>query len=133
MLPLQRPERALRVSHVGSTHADCAPGGLRAGALESVRLDASELHHLAPLLGFGGDELAEVGRCCPLGRGMNERDQLIRPIFVICVSNQLYKEIAEITAPSSVGDSATLVRGAVLGFGGYAEFFWMPRMRSSAV
>src|SRR5438034_6681846 len=59
--------------------------------------------------------LFRSGRCCPLGRGMNERDQLIRPIFVICVSNQLYKEIAEITAPSSVGDSATLVRGRRLG------------------
>src|SRR5438034_6572027 len=59
--------------------------------------------------------LFRSGRCCPLGRGMNERDQLIRPIFVICVSNQLYKEIAEITAPSSVGDSATLVRERRLG------------------
>src|SRR5438034_11281135 len=59
--------------------------------------------------------LFRSGRCCPLGRGMNERDQLIRPIFVICVSNQLYKEIAEITAPSSVGDSTTLVRGRRLG------------------
>ena len=28
----------------------------------SVRLDAGELDHLAPLLGFLGDELAEVGR-----------------------------------------------------------------------
>src|SRR5205809_7382716 len=46
---------------------------------------------------------------------MNERDQLIRPIFVICVSNQLYKEIAEITVPSSVGDNTTLVRGRRLG------------------
>ena len=27
----------------------------------SICLDASELHHLAPLLGFVGDELAEVG------------------------------------------------------------------------
>src|SRR5262245_36701623 len=28
----------------------------------SLRLDASELDHLAPLLGFIGDELAELGR-----------------------------------------------------------------------
>src|SRR5262245_39573695 len=31
----------------------------------SLRLDACELHHLAPLLGFVGDEFAEVrGRAC---------------------------------------------------------------------
>jgi len=28
----------------------------------SICLDAGELHHLAPLLGFVGDELAELGR-----------------------------------------------------------------------
>src|SRR5262249_43450395 len=28
----------------------------------SVRLDACELHHLAPLLGFVGDKLTEIGR-----------------------------------------------------------------------
>ena len=32
-----------------------------AGIAGSLRLDAGELHHLAPLLGFLGDELAEVG------------------------------------------------------------------------
>src|SRR5437016_1905963 len=30
--------------------------------LSSLRLDAREPHHLAPLFGFFGDELAEVGR-----------------------------------------------------------------------
>ena len=34
---------------------ECSSGG-------SLRLDACELDHLGPLLGFVGDELAEVGR-----------------------------------------------------------------------
>ncbi len=29
--------------------------------MESLRLDASELHHLGPFLGFVGNELAELG------------------------------------------------------------------------
>src|SRR6516165_12567331 len=32
------------------------------GIAGSIRFDARELHHLTPLLGFFGDELAEVGR-----------------------------------------------------------------------
>ena len=33
---------------------------IRLGLIGSVRLDAGELHHLCPLLGFVGDELAEI-------------------------------------------------------------------------
>src|SRR5215472_4655334 len=48
--------------------------GRFAGIAESLRFDARELHHLAPLLGLFGDELAEVGnrawKCggAPLGK-----------------------------------------------------------------
>src|SRR5262249_57955085 len=34
----------------------------RPGNIALLRLDARELHHLGPLLGFLGDELAELGR-----------------------------------------------------------------------
>jgi hypothetical protein len=36
--------------------------GIWIGTAASVWLDARELDHLGPLLGFGGDELGEVGR-----------------------------------------------------------------------
>src|SRR5262245_57317207 len=42
------------------------------GTAISVRFDAHELHHLAPLLRFVGDELAEVGR----GAGKHRAAQL---------------------------------------------------------
>src|SRR6516165_8970822 len=38
---------------------------VQTGSRRSVRLDARELHHLPPLLGFVGDELTEFsGRAC---------------------------------------------------------------------
>src|SRR5215475_2472508 len=35
--------------------------GIWIGTAASVRLDAGELHHFGPLLGFAGEEKAEVG------------------------------------------------------------------------
>src|SRR5262245_65918077 len=35
--------------------------GIWIGTAASVRLDAGELHHFGPLLGFAGEETAEVG------------------------------------------------------------------------
>src|SRR5262249_27573557 len=61
-LPLQTtmgpcPDRAYRGVVIRRTAA-MEPGAETAG---SICLDACELHHLAPLLGFLGDEFTEVG------------------------------------------------------------------------
>src|SRR5215831_2027161 len=47
-----------RIRGTGFMECDAETGG-------SICLDACELHHLAPLLGFLGDEFAEVGGRAP--------------------------------------------------------------------
>src|SRR5580658_3030591 len=53
-LPPARTGQCVRVTNV-TEYSD--------GSGPSVRLDACELDHLRPLLGFVGDELAKVGGC----------------------------------------------------------------------
>src|SRR5262245_66534050 len=63
-MPMRRtrsPRARAASGHAGGRHSP--NGGLWNIRVfpASLRLDACELHHLAPLLGFLGDELGEVG------------------------------------------------------------------------
>src|SRR5262245_29809544 len=56
--------------------------GLRLVGSGSLRLDARELHHLAPLLGFLGDEASEVGGRADKSQGA----QIGKPAFDLRIS-----------------------------------------------
>src|SRR5262249_20816181 len=56
-----RPNFALGVRSNGTGFAEGTLWNIRPRSRRSLRLDAREPHHLGPLLGFRGDEVAKVG------------------------------------------------------------------------
>src|SRR6266436_579875 len=58
--PIFTPKRSSTTSIRATTR--CGTSSRSSAETSSLRLDAGELDHLAPLLGFVGDELAEIGR-----------------------------------------------------------------------